>query len=581
MPQPRIATDLANDQERQHRTILANAINELIKVRPESDLTEAEISAGVTPVNFSHLPYIRGRYGSFTDWRLACDEAGAEGRLEADYAIDSAIDLPNKCDFRGFKITGAFDTIHSARDGGHVRKWRAKQVVIRGCTFCQYTAINTEFDFPPEDTGSILIDGGVSVGEAGTEECDIEIAYTRTCTVTNDNGYVNFNRIHGSGKALYVHFTGTHGSNEMHANEVYGLNVFKNGSGSNWGLVNDCTVQQTNFADVIYFEAGANIVGQWDVWSYQGDAEGLSAVKRRNYLLGAVGVNQRLSADFIPLSVRNLAQGGEWDMLDTSGKPLSLTQSGGASVSVSADSTEPSGCGMKYQADFADAFDNFQFTLQPSGSDRFGICIYYQSTADFAAVESNDGSGAISHTVTPVVVDSVNNWKLIRIAGPASKTSTTSVTLYGYAGTGGATKTMAIGGFFAGSEKAVRLPQKNTEIVSGTFLGTLTGVTATIQGNVTYERNGNRVTLAVPSLNGTSNANTCTITGMSSFLIPRNTQGLMVTLVTNNGVAAIARIEVDTSGVIVAYPDTTAAANTWSAVNGKGITRFNMTYLVN
>ncbi len=426
------------------------------------ETTDAEDSANVTPVNYAHQPYVRGRYGNFNDWKLACDEAGAEGQLEADYAITSAIDLPNKSNFNGYKITGAFDVVHGGRNGGYVRQWRSKQVVIRGSVFSQYTGIDTEFEFPPEDTGSILIDGGVSIGESGTEECDIEIVYTRRCTVTNDNGYINFNRIHGSGKALYVHFTGTHISNEMHANLVEGLNVFKNGSGSEWGLVNDCTVQQTNYAKNIYFEGGSNIVGPWHVLFYQGDALGMPAISRFHHILGTVGVSERLSRDFLSLSVHNCAVGGMWDILDSSGKPPCLSNSGGASVSVVTDTGEPTGTGLRYEAAFADASDQFQIAIQPSGSSRFGITIFYKSTADFVAFESVADAVTTSHDVTAVADPSGSNWKMLRICGTASLSTATVVKLIAYAGVGGATKTMSIGGIFAGGERAIVSPQRPT-----------------------------------------------------------------------------------------------------------------------
>jgi hypothetical protein len=537
-----------------------------------TDQTDDEEAAGVTPTNYNLAPFVRGRYSTFGDWKLACDQAGAEGKLDDDYAITATTTLPNKCDFAGFKITGAFYTDHVDRTrGGYVKEWVAKQPRVRNCFFCQYTGVNTDVNV--EDTGFITIDGG----GGGTAWCSMQITYTRKLELKNDNGYVNFNRFH-DGIARYIHLTG--GSADMHANEFCMLDFTDNGAGSDWGFLQDDSAYQVNFIRGCYYEAGSTIVGNVHLIGWHGDATGMPAVGRRNHIFGGTGTNSRLGADFLALSVRNLVQGGEWDMLDTSAKPIGLSQSGGASVSVQTDTTEPSGCGKRYQADFADAFDSFQITLQPSGSDRFGIALYYKSTADFAAVESNDGSGAISHTVSAVVVDVANNWKLLRIAGPASKTATTSVTLYGYGGLGGATKTMSIGGIFAGSEKAARLPQKNAEVISGTFLATLTGVSGTVQGNVTYERCGNRVSLSIPSLTGISNTTACTITGMPTTLYPTTAQGMKTVIVTNNSVDAVGRVEVDTSGVLVVYPTISAAASGWTAAGTKTVTRFNYDYLV-
>lgn len=55
---------------------------------------------------------------------------------------------------------------------------------------------------------------------------------------------------------------------------------------------------------------------------------------------------------------------------------------------------------------------------------------------------------------------------------------------------------------------------------SGTYTGTLTGCTTGPTGNMQWVRSGNLVTITVPSLTATSNANTCTITGS----LPANLQ---------------------------------------------------------
>jgi hypothetical protein len=67
MTLPYVATDLQEGQERQHRTLIAQSVNELIKVRPPFDTTEAEVSAGVTPVNYAYAPGDVRRYGAAID----------------------------------------------------------------------------------------------------------------------------------------------------------------------------------------------------------------------------------------------------------------------------------------------------------------------------------------------------------------------------------------------------------------------------------------------------------------------------------------------------------------------------------
>lgn len=64
MATPRVSTELPEGQERHHRTLLAIATNDLIKVRPPNDRTEAEVAASVTPTNYAYPPGDVRRYGA-------------------------------------------------------------------------------------------------------------------------------------------------------------------------------------------------------------------------------------------------------------------------------------------------------------------------------------------------------------------------------------------------------------------------------------------------------------------------------------------------------------------------------------
>lgn len=66
MAAPVVTTDLPSSQERHHRTILANATNDLIKVRPPHDQTQAETAEEVRPISQSYAP------GHF--WRLLTED---------------------------------------------------------------------------------------------------------------------------------------------------------------------------------------------------------------------------------------------------------------------------------------------------------------------------------------------------------------------------------------------------------------------------------------------------------------------------------------------------------------------------
>jgi hypothetical protein len=102
-----VSTDLPSEKERQHRTIIANAVNDLIKVRPPNDRTEAEVGAGVTPIRPAYDPGDIRRYwggGSIhTAFQMANDQALEDGApifiprgewtTSAQLVVDANVDL--------------------------------------------------------------------------------------------------------------------------------------------------------------------------------------------------------------------------------------------------------------------------------------------------------------------------------------------------------------------------------------------------------------------------------------------------------------------------------------------------------
>jgi hypothetical protein len=445
--------------------------------------TADEIAASVTPVSYIVPAYGRGRYANAADWALACNTAEAECYLDADYALTADTELPKRVDFRGYQLTGNWYSYHTEHTGGYVYNWRAKRPFMRGGFFNQYTAINTGTD----DLGFVTVMGGDDAGSnPGFFWNDVQIAYTTALTLNADNFDVNQNDFH-DGIARFIYLTGGAGSAGLiEANTFRNLD-FSNNSLVDFGFLQDDEGDRWNYLVGGYYESGSQIEANLHIVGLHGDVQSNPKLPRKAHVIGTTIANQRLG-DFMSLAVNNLVVGGEWDIRDSTGKPPSFTNVGGASVSVQTDTTEPSGAGVRYEAAFEQAFDSFQFQVQPSGSDKFSIYIYYKGTADFAAIETNDGSGAVSHDATAyVVVDSVNNWKKLFISSAASPTATTGVTLFGYAGTGGAVKTMSIGGVFAGAEKAIRPPTRPVRVTrygSATYdpasLGDGAGATTTI-----------------------------------------------------------------------------------------------------
>jgi hypothetical protein len=436
-------TDPVNDS-----VLSALAIAALIKPQ-----TPAELSADVTPANLLVDPYKRGRYTNAVDWRLACDEAGAEGELDADYPDAAAADvyLPDKCNFKGFQITGSHYTIHDGRRGGWVKGWRALKVQISNAYFCQYDGVDTGL----ADLGSIEINGGPN----GVAWCSIQVTYSRRAIFNNSTGYVNHNKLHG-GICRYVHFTGDNAI-DLHSNMLEHLDVTKNGSGDEWGILQDPNLTQSNFASHIYYEAGSDIAGPFTIFNLQADANVAPRIGRFNHLLGTVGVNQQTRGDYLSLGLQNLAVGGEWDVLDTSSKPPCLSHSGGASVSIQADSTVPGGIGYRWQVTLEQAFDNITITFNTGGESFFTAVIDVYAATAFPAITTY---GPISAEVSPSTYGMPTGWRRYRISGGANTSGDSSIVM-GVAGDAITPTAFSIGGVFVTAEKACPSPTKPSKVM--------------------------------------------------------------------------------------------------------------------
>ena len=217
---------------------------------------------------------------------------------------------------------------------------------------------------------------------------------------------------------------------------------------------NTASVLQDSTLINSYYEAGADIAGPYHLFGFQGDALGPPKVNRFNHVLGAANIVERNRSDFIATG-GNILAGGAWDHVDSSGKPPCLTVSG-ATASLTVDPTEPFGMGISYGGAFTAAFSNFSITIPPCQSGQFSLVVAYKGD-DFATVEVYRGVGdTTSGGASVVTIDSVNNWKLLRLSGKASTTASTTVQLFALAATG--SKDIRIGGMYATQEKAVQMP---------------------------------------------------------------------------------------------------------------------------
>lgn len=401
---------------------------------------------------------------------IAGDTVGPDGGVclvipRDTFPITAAVNLPRNVICYG-EITGAFDVKITQLKRCSYVGLRCDQTVIDGMWFGSVNNCRL---------GTLTIKGGGTNFGTFWNVFDNLIA---NVTIDLSNWSVNQNRFSGRGGFTTVGTTGT--LLDGHGNNV-----------SNWDFTggecsNTSTIQQDSLLTGVYYEAGADIAGPYHVIGAQGDADGPPMVNRRNHVLAMFDVVEKNRADFLAAGSRSILQGGEWDFLDAAGKPPCITSSGGNTVA--ADATEPFGMKYKYGGAFTLAFTGFQITVPPCRSGRFSLCLAYQGD-DFAAVEVARGGGGTTTSggASVVTIDSVNNWKLLRLSGNASQTANTTVNLFAL--TAGGAKTINIGGMFASQEKAALLP--SAQIVreqQGTAVQAYTNVGTSVDVSVTFSR---------------------------------------------------------------------------------------------
>lgn len=111
---------------------------------------------------------------------------------------------------------------------------------------------------------------------------------------------------------------------------------------------------------------------------------------------------------------------------------------------------------------------------------------------------------------------------------------------------------------------------------SGSFTATLTGCTTSPTGTITYTKYGNMVTLAIPSISGTSNTTAATLTGIPAAIAPAQNQRLLAGI-TDNGTIAAGVARIDAAGnTITMFPS--AAGGAFTSSGTKGIAQNTLTY---
>jgi hypothetical protein len=435
-------------------TLTAAGIGELLYPR-----TAAETLASVTPTNGSLAPYVRGRYASWSDWQLAADAGGAIGIVNQPYTLTADITLPLRSDFQGHVISGAFQMLFQNKSFGWIENLHfndiGASVRLSGCQQCRFDNFKVR---------KVLVDGfNASIGYFWNmhrnwmvEECEADI----TLFAINANTWQD----------SVIRYFHTEGDTSVSAFSEFNANLFLRVDFSDYGdltlpasgFVQNDTRRRKNLVQSAYYENGSDIIGNCHIIGVNGDTDNPPRVDRNCHIFGNTGVNQKSIKDFLSLQTVNQAVGGDWSIRDADNKPPCFTHSGGASVQVVSDTTEPNGIGSRWQATFEQAFDQFNITIRGNGQSFVGGYIYYQSTDDFFQMAIGDGTTTISPVAAPVVLE--NNWKLLRFSGPAHPVDGATVVLFAYGATGGAAKVMSLGGVSAGTEQAVIPPQRPLRI---------------------------------------------------------------------------------------------------------------------
>ena len=348
------------------------------------------------------------------------------------FLLTADAELPLNVECYG-RFTGAYKLTLSSVKRPRIVGLSCTTLKVSGCWFGEFDDLYCDLE---------IDGGGVGFGAFWNtfRRCNSNV------TIDLSNWSVNQNTFTGRGGFVTI----GSGANVLdgHANNT-----------SDWDFTggqcsNTASVQQDSLLVGTYYEAGADIVGPYHLVGFQGDSGGPPRVGRRNHILASYDGIEKNRHDFIATGA-NILAGGAWDFVDSNGKPPCVVSTGG--TTVSSDSTEPFGMGVKYGGAFTTAFSGFQITVPPCPTGRFALVVAYQGD-DFAAVEvqRGGGGGTSSGGASVVTVDSVNNWKLLRLSGNGSTTASTVVQLFALTASG--SKNIRVGGMYATWEKAAQMP---------------------------------------------------------------------------------------------------------------------------
>lgn len=115
------------------------------------------------------------------------------------------------------------------------------------------------------------------------------------------------------------------------------------------------------------------------------------------------------------------------------------------------------------------------------------------------------------------------------------------------------------------------------KFATGTFTGTLTGVSGTATGTLRYDISGQIASLYIPAITDTSNATTMTITGAPAAMFPTRAQ-VSLAIVKDNGTDQLGMVQIETSGVLTFFADVAGAA--FTNTGSKGVRLQTLAYML-
>jgi hypothetical protein len=236
--------------------------------------------------------------------------------------------------------------------------------------------------------------------------------------------------------------------------------------------------------------------------------------------------------------------------------------------------------------------DTFDFNFRPDSASEYigGInvsgCVF--SASDNAAAERiilGGGSGTVrGFSITGNYITHGSDsyaGKLVQLNGDGESGLIAGNMVRGTTAAGaGVVNTQRAGVVVFSNENLTgKLPEywgtASWSVSQSTYTATATGMTTSPTGTVTYSVVGNTVTLDIPSISGTSNSTSFTLTGGPVAIRPAADKDFLMPI-TDNGTSALGFARMKTTGVIELYA--TVAGNSFTASGTKAVRPNSISY---